>query len=188
MYRERDPNALVKVKSNKPTAAANRAAGDRLPSERAAAGDAAARTTARTRARPPQGQGPQRRGAVDGGNAGAVGRRTRAAHEDARPTRMEPLPGGNRTARQPQEPGARHRPPQDPGARPRQPRAPRADEGGRRRRAEPRADGPVGDPRPRRAPRADDPRRANGADRPRRTQGRHGENPPPRGRPWDYED
>jgi hypothetical protein len=144
MYRERDPNAPVKVKSNKPTAAANRAAGDRLPSERASAGDDADRAAARTRARPAQGQGPQRRSAADGRNAGAPGRRSRAAHEDARPTRMEPLPG-SRSARQPQDPGARPRQPQDPGARP------------------------------------------NGADRPRRTQGRHGENPPPRHRPWDYD-
>jgi hypothetical protein len=185
MYRERDPDRAVKLKSKKPLNSNPATTASKRPAdERPSAGDTGARVAAgRGRPRPPaaDGQPPRRRNpAADPGMPGAAGRRTRPAPEDdARRPRGsregDERDPGARSARQPQEPGAR-------GPGPRQPRAPRDEPGAPRRRGEPRADGAPGEPRARRAPRADDPRR--GTDDPRRAPapGRRGDTPPPRGR------
>jgi hypothetical protein len=161
MYRERDPNRPVKLKSNKPSSTS--AAPKRPADERPSAGDG----SRPGRQRPPaDGQPPRRRPPAE---PGAPARRTRPAPED-----------GERRPRADRDPAAPRRRPEDPDARrPRQPR-PR-DEGGTppRRRPEPRE----GEPRARRAPRPDEPRRSG--DGPRRApDGRRGETPP-RSRPWD---
>ena len=178
MYRERDPDRLVKVKSNakggnapsKDGAAKGKAkpAGSRPSDERSGSGDTGPRPAAgRTgRPRPPaDGQAPRRRPPAD---PDAPPRRTRPAPEDgARRPRRE---GAER------DPAARPRKPQDPDAPPRRrPRPP--DEEGTPRRREPRD----GDSRPRR-PRGEDLRRT---ENPRRAPGRRGDSPPPRSRPWD---
>ncbi len=129
IYRERDPNAPVKAKSN--------AKAERLEEAKPAARPAAGgREAAPGRGRPAgrTGQTPPPRGAPPRGDAP----RRRPVDEEGRPRRDA-------------EPGARKPPP---GAR--QPRRPRPEDGEPRRR-QPRADGAPGAPR--RQPRADDPRR-----------------------------
>jgi hypothetical protein len=169
MYRERDPDRLVKVKSTKGQGKP-KPAGGRPSDERSSAVDSGSRAAANRggRPRPPaDGQTPRRRPPAESGAQGAPARRTRPAPEDgARRPRRE---GAER------DPATRARRPQDPDAPRRRPRP--ADEEGTPRRREPRE----GDPRARR-PRADDLRRT---DNPRRAPGRRGETPPPRSRPWD---
>jgi hypothetical protein len=172
IYRERDPERLVKVKSNAKSGSASAkdtAAKGKAKPERSASGDTGPRPAAgRTgRPRPPaDGQAPPRRRPPAGeGTAGTPARRTRPAPED-----------GARRPRREGDPAARPRKPQDPDAPPRRrPRPP--DEEGTPRRREPRD----GDPRARR-PRAEDLRRT---ENPRRAPGRRGDTPPPRSRPWD---
>jgi hypothetical protein len=161
MYRQRDPDRLVKIKSAKPKGSA----GSRPSGERPSATDNGTRTAAsRTgRPRPPaDGQAPRRRPPAEPGTEGAPARRTRPAPEDGprRPRRE----GAER------DPATRGRKPPDPDAPPRRPRQPRPkDEEGTSRRREPRE----GEPRARRAPRDEDVRRT---ENPRRA---------PRVRPWD---
>jgi hypothetical protein len=129
MYRERDPDPPMKVKSNR-----GKPASKRPGAARPASGDTAA---GRGRPRPAPGQAPQRRNrpAADDG-----ARRARGRDEGGE---REP---GTRNARQSPEPGARG---------PRQPRAPRADDtpGTSRPRRAPRADDPRGADGPRPTPR-----------------------------------
>jgi hypothetical protein len=167
IYRERDPNRLVKIKSNKKPSS-DKAAPKRPVDERPSAGDGS--RTGRQRL-PADGQPPpRRRPPAESGTQGAPARRTRPAPED-----------GERRPRGDRDPAAPRRRPEDPDARrPRQPR-PRDEEGNPpRRRPEPRE----GEPRARRAPRPDEPRRSGEGPR-RAPGGRRGETPPPRSRPWD---
>jgi hypothetical protein len=162
LYRERDPNRLLKQKSAKKPAS-DKAAPKRPADERPSAGDG----SRPARQRPPaDGQPPRRRPPAESGTQGAPARR-RPAPEDGE--------------RRPRDPTAPRRRTEDPDAprRPRQPR-PRDEDGAPpRRRPEPRE----GEPRARRPRPADDPRR--GGETPRRPPGNRRDNPPPRNRPWD---
>lgn len=161
LYRERDPDKLVKQKSNQKPAS-DKPAPKRPADERPSAGDGS-----RPRQRPAaDGQPPRRRPPAEG-TQGAPARR-RPAPEDGE--------------RRPRDPAAPRRRPEDPDAprRPRQPR-PRDEDGAPpRRRPEPREGE---QPRARRPRPVDDPRR--GGETPRRPPGTR--KPPPRNRPWDEE-
>jgi hypothetical protein len=141
IYRERDPNAPVKVKPN--AKASNTKAERRDEAKPAASRPAAAagrgRPASRTGQTPPP---PSRRGAPRGDAP-----RRRPVDDEERPRRDA-------------EPGARKPPPAS-----RQPRRPRPEDGEPRRR-DPRGESAPGAPR-RRPPRADDPRR--GQQPPRRS-------------------
>ncbi|MEC3981351.1 DUF6542 domain-containing protein [Amycolatopsis sp. H20-H5] len=171
IYRERDPDAPVKLKSGakperrRPDDEARPArprgeAGRGRPAGSNRTGQTPLPASSRTGQTPvPPGR---RRGQDD---TGQPPRRGRPAPEDAPRRTRDP---GTRGTRKPPPDGTR------------QPRAPRPQDGEPpRRRGEPRADGTPGAPR-RRPPGADDP----GSDGPRRAP-RRGE--PRRGRPWDDE-
>ncbi|EME63927.1 DUF6542 domain-containing protein [Amycolatopsis decaplanina] len=132
IYRERDPDAPVKVKPDTKPERRDEAKPAARPAAAAAPGRG--RPAARTGQTPPP---PSRRGAP---RDGAPPRR-RPADDERRPRRDA-------------EPGARKPPP--PG---RQPRRPRPEEGEPRRR-DPRGESAPGAPR-RRPPRSDDPRRGS---------------------------
>lgn len=144
IYRERDPNAPVKVKGNaKPERREDARRDEAKPAVRPAAAAAGrGRPGARTGQTPPP---PSRRGVP----------------RDDVPPRRRPAAEDERRPRREAEPGARKPPP--PG---RQPRRPRPEDGGEPRRRDPRGESAPGAPR-RRPPRADDPRR--GGQPPRRS-------------------
>ncbi|MBB5852768.1 DUF6542 domain-containing protein [Amycolatopsis umgeniensis] len=130
IYRERDPDAPVKLKGN----AKPERREDAKPPVKPAAAAAGRRPASRTGQTPPP---PSRRG---------------APRDDA-PPRRRPV-DDERRPRRDAEPGARKPPP--PGRQPRRPRPP--EDGGEPRRRDPRGESAPGAPR-RRPPRADDPRR-----------------------------
>ncbi|WP_020631416.1 DUF6542 domain-containing protein [Amycolatopsis alba] len=138
IYRERDPDAPVKVKGGTKPERRDDAKAEARP---AAAAPGRGRPASRTGQTPPP---PSRRGAP---REGAPPRRRPPADDERRPRRDA-------------EPGARKPPP--PG---RQPRRPRPEDGGEPRRRDPRGESAPGAPR-RRPPRSDDPRR--GGQPPRR--------------------
>ncbi len=143
IYRERDPDAPVKVKPG--TKPERRDEGKPAARPAAAAAPGRGRPASRTGQTPPP---PSRRGAPRDG-----------APREGAPPRRRPV-DDERRPRRDAEPGARKPPP--PG---RQPRRPRPPEEGEPRRRDPRGESAPGAPR-RRPPRADDPRR--GGQPPRR--------------------
>lgn len=181
LYRERDPDAPVKVRSTGKRATKPEPKNPKDPKARkdtpGKAYDAAA---AKTTAKPGQGEkkAPARKGrpAPGEGPRRGEGRPPATGRTGADPAQRQRKDGGTPSGRAPKEPGARG---------PRQPRQPgQSGQPGAERR--PRADGPPDSPgtgRPRRTPpRGDAPRGAR-PDAPRRGPAPGGR--PSRGRPWD---
>ncbi|SFB59711.1 hypothetical protein SAMN05216266_12433 [Amycolatopsis marina] len=186
LYRERDPDAPVKVRSSGKRASKPEPKAAKEPKSRKAAPDKAA-AAAKAAGKPGQGSTvPPRKGKP----APADGRPDAPRRGEGRGRQATEGRGAGEPARRRGQDDPRGRPaeresgkaPRDPGARkPRQPRQPGAE---RRPRAEGTPDSP-GSGRPRRTPPRGDAPRGGRPDAPRRGPEPGGR--PPRGRPWNDE-